>query len=177
MIWESLTPLTLPLPPKYKIPQKCEYISKISFLKTMIWESLTPLTPPLPHRYKIPQKCEYISKTSVWPMTLSRKNKVHILKSWVEYNALKNFHSIQLSIGVSFSFCITCFHSTTNNLTLFCSVWLHVLIVWQKTSLRCAQFQFFNPKSCYMFPIVWQKASLRCTQFQFSNPKSHYMFP
>ena len=55
---------------------------------------------------------------------------------------------------------ITCFHSMTKHFTLLRSVSvfqsqvpLHVSIVWQKASLRCAQFQFFNPKSRYMYPM------------------------
>ena len=66
--------------------------------------------------------------TSVWPMTLSWYDKVFILQSCVEYKVLNNFHSIQLGIGVSFSISITCSHSRTNNLTVLCSVSLHVLI-------------------------------------------------
>ena len=96
-------------------------------------------------------------------MTLSWYDKVFILQSWVECNVLKILHSIQLSIEVSLAISITCFHSIMNNLTLLCSVLvvqsqnpLHVLIVWQKTSLRCAQSQFFNPKSHYMYPMDYK---------------------
>ena len=67
----------------------------------------------------------------------------------------------------SFSFSIprpiTCFHSMTKNFTSLClvsvyqsQVPLHVSIVWQKTSLHCAQFQFFNPKSHYMYPMDYR---------------------
>ena len=49
---------------------------------------------------------------------------------------------------------LTCFHSLAKKFTLLHSVSvfqsqvpLHVCRVWQKTSLRCIQFQFFNPKS------------------------------
>ena len=110
-------------------------------------------------------------------MTLSWYDKVLILKSWVEYNVLKILHSIHLSIGVSLAISITCFHSTTNNLTLLCSVSvvqsqdpLHVLIVWQKTSLCCAQLQFFNPKSHYMFPQYNKKHHFAVLSFSFSMP-------
>ena len=106
-----------------------------------------------------------LGNTSVWPVMLSRYDKVLILKSWVEYNVLKNFHSIQLSIGVSFSISITCFHSTTNNLTLLCSVSvvqsqdpLHVLIVWQKPQVPLHVF------------IVWQKHHFTALSFSFSIP-------
>ena len=68
-----------------------------------------------------------------------------------------------LSVSLSIPRPITCYHSMTKNLTLLCSASvfqcqgpLHVTIVWQKTSLHCTQFQFFNPKSCYMYPMAYK---------------------
>ena len=47
---------------------------------------------------------------------------------------------------------------------------LHVSIVWQKASLRCTQFQFFNPKSHYMFPWSDKKHHFAVLIFSFSIP-------
>ena len=85
----------------------------------------------------------------------------------------KKLHFAALSFSVSIPSPITCFHSMTKNITSLCSVSvfqsqvpLHVFIVWQKTSLHCAQFQCFNPKSRYMFP--WSDKKLHFTVLSFS---------
>ena len=69
----------------------------------------------------------------------------------------------------------TCFHSTTKNLTLMHSVWVfqsqvlqQVFITPTKTSLYCTQYQFFNPKSCYMFPYHHKKPHFAVLSFIFS---------
>ena len=52
------------------------------------------------------------------------------------------------------------------------SIPLHVFIVQQKTSLCCAQFQFFNPRSCYMYPEAYKLLN----SFQPSIENSHIKF-
>ena len=94
VIWESLTPLTPPLPkmwllcPKYYFlkqrygshwlpwhhhyqntpKMQIYFLTKILFSQTVIWESLTPLTPPLP---KYPKNGNII-----WP-------KYYFVKPWM----------------------------------------------------------------------------------------------
>ena len=92
-------------------------------------------------------------------------------------------HFAALSFSFSIPRPVTCFHSLIKNFTSLCSVsvfqsqgLLHVFIVWQKTSLCYAQFQFFYSQGLLHVFIVWQKTSLCCAQFQFFNPKASYMF-
>ena len=88
-------------------------------------------------------------------------------------------HFTALSLSFSIARPITYFHSTIKNLTLphsapvFQSTGpLHVFIVWQKTSLCCAQFQFFNPKSCYIYPMAYKHLN----SFQPVIQKPHIKF-
>ena len=89
-----------------------------------------------------------------------------------------------------FGIFITCFHSTaktprpitcilrmTKNISVLHSVSVfqsqglsHISIVQQKTSLCCAQFQFFNPKACYMFSKYDKKLHFTMLSFSFSIP-------
>ena len=82
-----------------------------------------------------------------------------------------------LSFSFSIPSPITCFHSMTKNITSLRSVSvfqsqvpLHVSIVWQKTSLCCAQFQFFNPKSHSTFPQYDKTLHFAALSFSFSIP-------
>ena len=79
------------------------------------------------------------------------------------------FHSMTKNITslCSVSVCpspspVTCFHRMTKNITLLCLVSVFqsqvplLSVKCQKTSLHCTQFQLFNPKAHYMYPMAYK---------------------
>ena len=94
------------------------------------------------------------------------------------HSMTKNVTSL-CSVSVSIPSPVTCFHRMPKNFTSLHSVSvvqsqvpLHVSIEWQKTSLHCTQFQFFNPNTCYMYPMAY----IPCNSFQPSMKQPHIKF-